>query len=382
MTLRGRPAYFVVARLLSLPMPYDHLRPGLPLANHPEDRALDESGAEDYITIPLEVGRAGHGYRLDRYLGIRFERLSRARIHQMIAEGRVQCQKSRQPLRKKSMRMCEGMRLWVHRPAPRDEEPLPPFSILHEDAGLLVIDKAAGVPVQPTARQFKSSLPGQLRARFGEEQGWEIAHRLDRETSGVMLLGQAKGSASQLKMAFEARKMDKCYLALMHGELKRAQWVCAPIGPAIGAKIRIKMGVVPVSSDGQGSKTYYLPIKVGQFRSLPVTWALAFPHTGRTHQIRVHAEHLGLPLVGDKLYGIAEEKFIEVAEGRRGEAELAQELGMPYQALHAWQIRFDHPLSGERMQMRAPLPERMQLLEHCPTPAELEQALTKAPVSS
>lgn len=360
-------------------MPYDHLRPGLPLANHPEDRALDEAGAQEYITIPLEVGRAGHGYRLDRYLGIRFERLSRARIHQMIAQGRVQCQESRQPLKKKSMRMSEGMRLWVHRPAPQDEEELAPFSVLHQDAQLLVIDKPAGVPVQPTARHFKSSLPGQLRAHFGESQSWEIAHRLDRETSGVMLLGQAKGSASQLKMAFEARKMDKCYLALMHGELRQAQWVHAPIGPAVGAKIRIKMGVVPRSSDGQESKTYFLPIKGGQFRSAPVTWALAFPYTGRTHQIRVHAEHLGLPLVGDKLYGIAEEKFIDVAEGRRDEAELAQELGMRYQALHAWQISFDHPLSGARERMRAPLPERMRALDHCPSLTELEAALAKRP---
>lgn len=359
-------------------MPYDEPSPTLPLVDHPEDVALDESDARELITIPLEVGKAGHGHRLDRYLGIRFERLSRARIHQMIALGRVQCQDSKKALLKKSLRVSEGMRLWVHRPAPQDEAPLPLFSVLHNDGQLLVIDKPAGVPVQPTARHYKTALPAQLDQVFGEGHGWEIAHRLDRETSGVMVLGQANGSASQLKMAFERREIHKCYLALVHGKMKQGGWVNAGIAAATQGSIRIKMGVRSIQSGGLEAKTQFILIESGQFRGKPVTWVMACPKTGRTHQIRVHAEHLGHPLVGDKLYGIDEQKFIDVAEGRRAEAELAEELGMAYQALHAWQIALDHPETGKPLQFRACLPKRMNGLESCPMSFALEAALDQA----
>lgn len=357
-------------------MPYDEPHLSVPLKNHPEDVALDESDAREFITIPLEVGAGGHGHRLDRYLGIRFERLSRARIHQMIAQGRVQCQVSKKALTKKSLRVSEGMKLWVYRPAPRDEAPLPLFSVLHNDGSLLVIDKPAGVPVQPTARHYKTALPAQLDQVFGEGHGWEIAHRLDRETSGVMVLGQAKASASRLKMAFERREIHKSYVALAHGAIgAESQWVNQGIAAATDASIRIKMGVRAMSAGGLEAKTQLIRVSASSFRDTPATWILACPWTGRTHQIRVHADHLGHALVGDKLYGIDERKFIEVAEGLRPEAELAEELGMKYQALHAWQISLRHPDSGEALVFRAPLPSRMTDLQDCPQIDALERAL-------
>lgn len=357
-------------------MPYDEPHPTLPLSAHPEDVALDESDDRELITIPLEVGAAGNGHRLDRYLGIRFERLSRARIHQMIAQGRVHCRDSKKALTKKSLRVSEGMRLWVYRPAPKDEAPLPLFKVIHQDDELLVIDKPAGVPVQPTARHYKTALPAQLDQVFGPGHGWVIAHRLDRETSGVMVLGQASGSASRLKMAFEHRAIHKSYLALAHGALDKGRWVEAGIAAATDGSIRVKMGVRSPSAGGQESKTQILVVKAGNFRQEAVTWILACPWTGRTHQIRVHADYIGHPLVGDKLYGIDEQKFIEVAEGRRAEADLAQELGMAYQALHAWQITLDHPGNGEPLCFRAPLPARMTEVAGCPGVDELETVMS------
>lgn len=355
--------------------PYDE--PPLRLPDHPEDVALDEAGDGEFICIPLQVGEAGHGYRLDRYLGIRFERLSRARIHQMIALGRVLCEESRKALSKKSLRVTKGMQLLVMRPAPKDEAPLPLFSVIHRDEALLVINKPAGVPVQPTAKHYKTALPAQLDEVFGPGHGWEIAHRLDRETSGVMVLGQAKGSIAQLKIAFEKRKVHKSYVALAHGSLSQDRWVDAGIAAATGGSIRIKMGILAESAGGMEAKTQFVRVKDTLFRDAAATWVLACPFTGRTHQIRVHADHLGHALVGDKLYGIAEQKFIEVANGERAESELAHELGMVYQALHAWQIQLPDPQTGQERCFRAPLPERMTELEDCPTDAQLEQAQQK-----
>lgn len=355
--------------------PYDH--PVLRLSDHPEDVALDEAGAGDFICIPLQVGEAGHGYRLDRYLGIRFERLSRARIHQMIALGRVTCQASKKALTKKSLRVTKGMQLMVMRPAPKDEAPLPLFSVLHQDEALLVISKPAGVPVQPTAKHYKTALPAQLDEVFGPGHGWEIAHRLDRETSGVMVLGQSKGSISALKIAFEKRLVHKSYLALAHGHFARDCWVNAGIAAATGGSIRIKMGVLAESAGGMEAKTQFIRVKDARFRDAAATWLLACPWTGRTHQIRVHADHVGHALVGDKLYGIDEQKFIEVAQGDRAESELAQELGMTYQALHAWQISLPDPQTGATRLFRAPLPTRMVERQDCPSAQELEQAQGK-----
>lgn len=356
-------------------LPYD--KPPSSLPDHPEDVALDEAGDGEFICIPLEVGEAGHGYRLDRYLGNRFERLSRARIHQMIALGRVKCQVRQKAFTKKSLRVTKGMQLMVMRPAPKDEVPLPLFSVLYQDDALLVINKPAGVPVQPTAKHYKTALPAQLDQVFGPEHGWEIAHRLDRETSGVMLLGQAKGSIAALKTAFERRKVHKSYVALAHGKLAEDLWVDAGIAPAIDGSIRIKMAVIPEALGGMEAKTQIIRIKDGGFRDAAATWLLACPWTGRTHQIRVHAEHLGHALVGDKLYGIDEQKFIEVANGERAEAELAQELGMAYQALHAWQITLPDPQSGRERSFRAPLPSRMTDLGDCPSLEEIERAQSK-----
>lgn len=356
-------------------MPYDE--PPQRLLDHPEDVALDEAGDGEFISIPLQVGEAGHGYRLDRYLGIRFERLSRARIHQMIALGRVQCEESKKSLTKKSLRVTKGMQLMVLRPAPKDEAPLPLFSVLHQDEALLVINKPAGVPVQPTAKHYKTALPAQLDEVFGPGHGWEIAHRLDRETSGVMVLGQAKASIAALKIAFEKRQIHKSYVALAHGHFAEDRWVDAGIAAATGGSIRIKMGVLAEHAGGMEAKTQFIRIKDSQFRDEAATWLLACPWTGRTHQIRVHADHLGHALVGDKLYGIDEEKFIEVANGERAEADLAHELGMAYQALHAWQITLPDPQSGQARCFRAPLPTRMTELEDCPGLDALEQAQAK-----
>lgn len=356
-------------------LPYDE--PPRPLPDHPEDVALDEAGDGEYICIPLEVGEAGHGYRLDRFLGIRFERLSRARIHQMIALGRVQCSDARSPLTKKSLRVTRGMKLLVMRPVPKDEAPLPLFSVIHQDASLLVINKPAGVPVQPTAKHYKTALPAQLDEVFGPEHGWEIAHRLDRETSGVMVLGKSKDSIAALKIAFEKRKVHKSYLALAHGSLNQDRWVDAGIAAATDGSIRIKMAVLEESAGGMSAKTQLIRVKAAVFKDAAATWLLACPWTGRTHQIRVHADHIGHALVGDKLYGIDEQKFIEVAQGQRAESDLAQELGMAYQALHAWQISLPHPQTGQALEFRAPLPERMLERSDCPEMDDLERAQTK-----
>ena len=316
------------------------------------------SEISENIEIPLDVDANSVGLRLDRFIHSRIVRLSRTRIQGIIAAGKVRAAATGEILRRPAQRMRTGQRLIIDRPAPVEPAVTMDYSVLYEDDHLLVLNKPAGLPVHPSASYHRHTLTYLLRTRLGAGHGWELAHRLDRETSGVLLLGRrGRGaSGSILKRAFFERTVDKRYWAIARGTLREERTIDIALGPAAGSKIRVKMGARDLVDGGQPARTKIRPIAMGCFREQPVTLIEAAPETGRQHQIRVHLALIGHPLVGDKLYGLDEEHFIAVADGQRTLDQLGDMLGIRRHALHAISLSFDHPRSGHRMTLRAPWP--------------------------
>jgi 23S rRNA pseudouridine1911/1915/1917 synthase len=334
--------------------------------------AVTAGGGEDggarsreVIEIPLEVDPGRAGYRLDRFLVHCFGRLSRNRVHAMIASGAVRCSATGRSFTKKSTRVHGGQAFVVHRPAPAEPSVVLDYDIIHRDPELLVLDKPAGLPVHPSARYHHNTLTALMRTRLGAGHGWEMAHRLDRETSGVMLFGRRGGSAAKLKQAFFRREIEKEYLAIVFGKLASTLEIDRPLGPAQGSKILIKVGERSVADGGQTAATRVEPLAHGDFRGREVSLIRARPRTGRTHQIRAHLALEGFPLVGDKLYGIDEERFLDVVERGRPIAELEAELGLARHALHAHRLSLAHPTDGEAVQFESPWPPALQAIIGC-----------------
>lgn len=333
--------------------------------------AVYRSGAgpagEVWIEIPLVVDPARDGYRLDRFLAERIARLSRTRIQAIIDAGNVRtaapgpCGAGAElPGLRAASRVRVGQLVVVRRPAPH-EPPVPMHAdVLHRDDALLVIDKPAGLPVHASARYHRHTLTAVLREKLGAGHPWVMAHRLDRETSGVMVFGRHGGSASALKRSFQQREIDKRYLAIVRGELAERHTIDIPLGPAIGSRVRIKIGPRSLAEGGLSARTDVHPLAHGRFAGAPITLVECVPHTGRQHQIRVHLAELGHGVLGDKLYGIDEQAFIDVADHVRLMEDLERELGLHRHALHASTLALPHPgRAGERCSFTAPWPAEL-----------------------
>ena len=211
--------------------------------------------------------------------------------------------------------------------------------IVCEDADLLVVNKAAGVAVHPGPGHHGDTL-GNFLTRYYRDRGvpfvYRPAHRLDRNTSGLMVVARHAHAQELLKGQLHTGQFKRTYLAVCEGIPAQAEGViCQPIGRADGSVLRRE-----VRPDGADAVTRYRVVSSGQGRSL-VRLEL---ETGRTHQIRVHMAWLGNPLVGDFLYGTERPELI----GRT--------------ALHSWQLSLKHPLTGRQLELEAPVPEDMQRL--------------------
>jgi 23S rRNA pseudouridine1911/1915/1917 synthase len=220
-----------------------------------------------------------------------------------------------------------------------------PAWILYEDDQLLVVNKPGDVVCHPSKAGPWSSLVGALR----EHTGLPTVHlifRLDRETSGIVVLAKDSAMASRLQVAMQKRQVGKVYLAILVGELRRPTTVNQPLGDDVNSVVFLKSGVV---EGGQESVTHFTPLTYGG----GFTLARVVTETGRKHQIRAHAQWLGFPLVGDKIYGPDARCYLEFID-HGWTPTLAEQLLLSRQALHCAEI--DLRLAGLPYVFKAPMP--------------------------
>jgi len=313
--------------------------------------------------VPFTVEANYAGWRLDRYLKEKIRRLSRERIQRLI-ETRLE-HEGRGRL-KPSTRVVPGMRFALLRELePEPEAPLS-FAVVHDDGALLVVDKPAGLPVHPTARYLRHTFTSLARERFPGRKV-DPAHRLDRETSGLLACGLAPEWTRALKAAFARGRVAKTYLALALGEPARDRFaVAAPLALTGASSVRVRMHV---QEGGLPAETEFEVL--GRRRTpdgAPVALLACRPRTGRQHQIRAHLHHAGLALVGDKIYGSDETIFDRFTRGALTGDDRAA-LRLPRQALHAFRLELPHPRTGERLALEAPLPPDLRSFwESCGDP--------------
>jgi 23S rRNA pseudouridine1911/1915/1917 synthase len=301
--------------------------------------------------LALVVDAPAANERLDRWLTARVPDLSRARVQALIAEDRVRVNGM---ARKASYRIASGERIEVEVPPlpPEELEPEPSqLSVVHEDEQVLVLDKPAGVVVHPGAGHVRGTLAAAVLAHapgtagVGGPRRPGVVHRLDKNTSGLLVVAKTPLAYESLTTQLAARTVGRVYLALVHGRLGPAAGVVdKPLGRDRRDRTRM---AVRAAGQGRRAVTEYRVLE----RFVDFTYVEARLQTGRTHQIRVHLASLGHPIAGDEVYG-----------GRR-----RRPLPVPLEgvALHAAALAFVHPVTRQRLAFTAAVPGRIErLLSH------------------
>ena len=227
-------------------------------------------------------------------------------------------------------------------------EPITRGLIPHEvQEQFVVFDKPSGMLIHPQNRYTEYSLIDELKYQFGMDAN--ITHRIDQETSGLVLCAKDKKSEKDLKMMFQNREMKKKYLAMVHGELKNELNIDAPLLRYDDEKSALVRMVVKVSNNGKESFTHVRPLKY--FPNLNTTLVECSPHTGRQHQIRVHMFHVKHPIVGDPIYGQSEDNVVKYLDRELDRETRVNLSGARRLLLHANELEFE--LYGQRYHIKS-----------------------------
>ena len=308
----------------------------------------------------LTAGDAHKGWRLDHFLAKALPELSRARLQALIKDGRVR--RGEAPIGDPNFRVKPGESYAVSVPPPLPAEPQPqaiPLSILYEDDDLIVIDKQAGLVVHPAAGNLDGTLVNALLAHCGTSLKGiggvarpGIVHRLDKDTSGVLVAAKNERAMRSLAKQFAAHKVERAYNAVVWGvPRERAGLIEGNLGR--NPFDRKRMAVL--RDTGKAARTRYQTLEAFSFRERPFAALVeCLLETGRTHQIRVHLGHIGHPLIGDATYGRARKPPIPKGEVEKDAFHAA--FGFPRQALHAGVLGFFHPTMQKKMRFESPWP--------------------------
>ena len=301
--------------------------------------------------IVLKVGKEEVGQRLDVFLSAKVEQTSRSNFRRWINSGHVTIQGQ---LTKASHRVKRDEEIYVV-PAPSEPSDLLPepisLKIIYEDNELIVVDKPAGLVVHPGAGNRQGTLANALLYHFEQVSRSDgirpgIVHRLDKETSGLLVIAKNELVHDFLATQFKQRKVKKTYFALVYGKLKKKQGV---VDISLGRDHHSRTKISTNSRRVRQAETQYKVIRF--YRDF--TYVEVTPRTGRTHQIRVHFQHLGHPVVGDDKYG-------KKAFGHLEKTDLClvtNNLGRHF--LHAHRLSFIHPRTQKQVFFEAPLPEEL-----------------------
>jgi 23S rRNA pseudouridine1911/1915/1917 synthase len=314
--------------------------------------------------IDFEVPPRSAGKRIDAYLASRFSDFSRHVIQKIIEAQGVLVQGRAV---KASYRVRAGDCVSIRLPDLPDTTPQPediPIEVLHEDDALTVVNKPAGMVTHPAKGNWRGTMVNALQFRYdtlstvGGSDRPGIVHRLDRETSGLLIVVKNDIAHRRLALQFELREVRKEYLALVSGVPQRhSDYIDQAIG--FHPTCREKMAIRAPSDGGKAARTFYETVE--RFRGFALLSCQSL--SGRTHQIRVHLAHIGHPILADKLYSGRSRITLSDLRVREQAGELAgSESGavlLDRQALHAHRLRFRHPLTGQELDLTAPLPEDM-----------------------
>lgn len=342
-----------------------------------------ELSANTY-TVTHAVGPLQDGLRIDAFLKSRYSRRSREAIQRAIADGHIQILRegSHRPLGKlkPSTQVLRDDRVAVTSQRRAEPEVNFGYRTVFEDDALLVLDKPPMLPVHPSGRFFFNTLLTHLQTKgFTQPQDASsphyLVHRIDKETSGILVLAKTKEAAAHVTAQFARRETSKTYLAVVRGLPPAGFENARAMGRSPTSSVKLKMEILPEDQGGQSALTRFEPLHAAG----PFALVRCHPKTGRQHQIRVHLDDSGYPIVGDKLYGLPMEDALKFYDRRHLTQDVIDRLLHPRHALHAHVLELAHPVTGKALRFEAPLPQDLaQLLAHAQAGTRLSAAELRA----
>jgi 23S rRNA pseudouridine1911/1915/1917 synthase len=309
-------------------------------------------------SVTYEVSEGHHGTRLDSFLKEKYRKRSREKLKEAIESGSIEVIRNQGnhvalgKLKASSTLILGDQVKVISRRTPEPEVNMD-YSVIHEDEHLLIIDKPANLPVHPAGKYFYNSLLTDLRMK---NMNYYLVHRIDKETSGILVMSKTEIACAPLVEQFSSRTIKKTYLAIVKGTIQDRLVINAAMGRDLNSYLGLKMTTL---ESGQEAITEIEPVSQHKNKHGEFTLVKCFPKTGRQHQIRVHLASIGHPIVGDKLYGLPESEALKFYERQFVSPEAQAKLLLPRHALHAHQITLDHPMTHKPLSFESKLPKQL-----------------------